>query len=94
MRMTSRATHASVSSTLLSTVIGHSCTTRYTKVLVYTSITFLRKLKEKCDGLLPFVIKTGRRTSIRGFAVFILCLEPIPYHLITYHQYSVIPRAQ
>ena len=48
-------------------------------------------MKEERDGLPPWVVKTGHRMSIRGFVALILCLEPIPYHPIMYHQRSVIP---
>ena len=67
------------------------------KALAYTSIVFPRKQREERDGLLPWVVKTGHRTSTHGSVAFILCLEPratILHHRIMYHQCSVIPRAQ
>ena len=66
------------------------------KALAYTSIVFPRKQREECNGLLPWVVKTGHRTSTHGSVAFILYLEPratIPYHLIMYHQHSVYTKS-
>ena len=55
------------------------------KALAYTSIIFWRKQRVEHDGLLPWVVKTGHRTSTHGSVAFILCLESratIPYHPI------------